>query len=129
MPLISPDSYIRLTPEQLQALPLQHLISGMDEDHPPLAGSPAMATAISGYTEWVSAEAPRVSLGWDWELQLHDASVRLRRVGLPRSNVMLLGPDQADLGPDATAALLARLVDGMAWQDTTWNNASAPAND
>lgn len=120
MPSISADSYIRLSLEQLQAVRLEHLISDLDADPAPTDGE---ATAISGYTEWTSAEAPRVSLGWDWELAPHDGG--LRRFGLPRSNVMLVDAAGADLGPAASDAALARLVDRMDWQRTAWDDVSA----
>ncbi|USX20863.1 DUF4902 domain-containing protein [Oxalobacteraceae bacterium OTU3REALA1] len=125
MPSISADSYIRLSLEQLQALRLEHLISDIDADHPPHADGEATAIAISGYTEWATAEAPRVSLGWDWELAPHDGSLRPRRLGLPRGNVMLVDAAGADLGPAASAAALARLVDQMAWQRAAWDDVSA----
>ncbi|HWW71910.1 MAG TPA: DUF4902 domain-containing protein, partial [Duganella sp.] len=73
MPSTCADSYIRLSLEQLQAVRLEHLISDIDADHPPAGGE---ATVISGYTEWASAEVPRVSLGWDWELAPHDGGLR-----------------------------------------------------
>lgn len=120
MPSISADSYIRLSLEQLQAVRLEHLISDLDADPAPTGGE---ATAISGYTEWASAEAPRVSLGWDWELAPHDGG--LRRLGLPRSNVMLVDAAGADLGPAASDAALARLVDRMDWQRAAWDDVSA----
>ena len=122
MPSISPDSYLRLSLEQLQAVRLEHLISDIDADRPPAGGE---ATAISGYTEWASAEAPRVSLGWDWELAPHDGGLRPRRLGLPRGNVMLVDADGADLGPAASDAALARMVDQMDWQRAAWDDVSA----
>ena len=124
MPSISADSYIRLTLEQLQAVRLEHLISDIDADRPP-AGGAATATAISGYTEWASAEVPRVSLGWDWELAPYEGGLRPRRLGLPRSNVMLVDAAGADLGPAASDAALARLVDQMDWQRAAWDDVSA----
>lgn len=124
MPSISADSYIRLSFEQLQALRLEHLISDIDADHPLHARGEATAVAISGYTEWASAEVPRVSLGWDWELRPHDGGLRPRRLGLPRGNVMLVDATCADLGPAASATALAYLIDQMDWQRAAWDDVS-----
>lgn len=113
---ISPDSYIRLTLAELSAIRLTHLVSGMDEDMPPLAGESAAATTISGYTEWVSDTEPVVSLGWDWVMEVAGGAVRMVRLGEPRSNCMLVDENNGDLGTSRTDAALAALVDALAWQ-------------
>lgn len=113
---ISPDGYIRLSLTQLGAVKLIHLTSGLDEDMPACTTESAAATAITGYTEWVSDTIPAISIGWDWIMHVRDGAVRLTRLGEPRSNCMLKNEDDADLGPIRSNAALAGFVDTLAWQ-------------
>jgi uncharacterized protein DUF4902 len=116
----SQDGYVRLAPARMRAIPLVHLISGLDTEP---AGSDmgavgATRAAIAGYTEWLSLTIPALSLGWDWALASADRELRYQRVCEPRSNVMLLDSHGRDLGPRSSAAALALLVDEFNWQDT-----------
>lgn len=104
---LSNDGYIRMTLLQLQGIPLQHLLSGLDED---------CSATIAGYTEWLSEGQPAITLGWDWCMVGH---AKLQRVDEPRSNLMLVDEAGCDLGYDATLVLLGKFVDGMEWQKTT----------
>ena len=116
----SEDGYLRLTLRQLRAVPLIHLISGLDiepaEEQSESVG--AMLAAIAGYTEWISLTRPAISVGWDWFLDVAGRKVRYLRIGEPRSNIMLLDPHKRDLGPMQTAVALALLVDELVWQVT-----------
>ena len=114
---ISPDGYIRLSLDLMRHTRLVHLISGLDQDNPPLPPDGAVPTTISGYTEWVSEGSAPLTVGWDWQLHAEVNPVRMERISEPRSNIMLLDDQQQDLGPARTSALLASLIDGMAWQD------------
>jgi hypothetical protein len=113
---LSPDGYVRLTPEQFQAIPLVHLLSGLDPDEPLPLHEGASQTDISGYTEWVSETAPIITLGWDWRMEGSSGQTRYLRMGLPRSNIMLMDNLWRDLGPATTAKLLEEAIDKMAWQ-------------
>jgi hypothetical protein len=116
----SEDGYLRLALGHLRAVPLVHLISGLDAepgDEPPESVG-AMLAAIAGYTEWISLTTPAISVGWDWLLDVSDRKVRYLRMGEPRSNIMLLDPHHRDLGPTQTAVALALLVDELVWQET-----------
>lgn len=115
---ISNDGYIRLTCLEIQAIALTHLISDLDIDTPPLATQGAQATSITGYTEWISAGKPALSLGWDWQMQADGKQVVLKRIADPQSNIMLLDESGLDLGSDATNARLGTLIDTLPWQDT-----------
>ncbi|MES2316849.1 MAG: DUF4902 domain-containing protein [Pseudomonadota bacterium] len=110
------NGYVRLTYAGFQALCLQHLISGVDEDGPDDAPDGASATAITGYTEWISSEQPMLTIGWDWQMLPGDRGVRLRRESEPRSNVMLQSPAREDLGAAKTTVLLETIVDSFDWQ-------------
>lgn len=112
-------AYVYLTLAELHAGLLVHLISGMDEDAAPSLAAGASATAITGYTEWISEGGPVVTIGWDWEMRVAADRVRLQRVSLPSSNVMLQSPARRDLGHATTVQLLKDYVDTFAWQDAT----------
>ena len=113
---LSPDGYVRLTPEQFQAIPLVHLLSGLDPDEFSPLHEGASQTHISGYTEWVSETAPIITLGWDWRMEGASGQTRYLRMGLPRSNIMLVDDQRRDLGPANTAKLLEAAIDKTAWQ-------------
>ena len=115
---LSPDGYVRLTPEQFQAIPLVHLLSGLDPDEPLHLYEGARQTFISGYTEWVSETAPVITLGWDWRLEGSSGQARYLRTGFPRSNIMLVDNLRQDLGSVKTAKLLEVAIDKTDWQAT-----------
>lgn len=76
-------------------------------------------TTISGYTEWVSASCPVVSIGWDWHIRLWTAQrpFALARLGQPRSNVMLVYSTGNDTGWHKNLELLSTVVDALPWQE------------
>jgi hypothetical protein len=113
---ISPDGYIRLRYAELQAIPLAHCISGLDADGPALPSDAAMATHITGYTEWTSAGQPGLTLGWDWRMASAGGEVTLTRLNEPNSNIMLVDAAGNDLGPEASRRQLGQLVDALPWQ-------------
>ncbi|KAF3996241.1 DUF4902 domain-containing protein [Glaciimonas immobilis] len=115
---ISSDGYIRLLFEELQNITLVHLISGLDQDMPsPILGG-AVTTTITGYTEWVTATSPGITLGWDWQLAVVFKSIHLHRISEPRSNVMMHNSDRVDMGPIKTTTLLENFIDNFDWQST-----------
>ena len=113
---LSPDGYIRLTLEQFQAIPLVHLLSGLDSDEFPPLHEGASRTDISGYTEWVSEAAPIITMGWDWRMEGASGQTRYLRTGFPRSNIMLVDDLRRDRGHANTAKLLEVAIDKTAWQ-------------
>jgi hypothetical protein len=115
-PKLSNDGYIRLSFVEIQAIGLTHLISELDQDAPTLRCDGAMATAITGYTEWISTTKPVITIGWDWQMDAPGKHVQLRRINEPRSNLMLCDADQVDAGPEKTIAALERLIDVLDWQ-------------
>ncbi len=125
MVTISEDSYIRLTSSSLRHTPLVHLLSGLDEDGLELPYLKNEVCGISGYTEWVSSTIPIITIGWDWRLDVSQGKFRYVRVGLPRSNLMLVDSWQRDLGPIHTARLIEAAVDAIDWQDETAEAISA----
>lgn len=106
-----------LSSAELERICLIHLISGIDEDGPDGMADSAIATLITGYTEWIGDGDPVVTVGWDWKMTFDASRVRLVRVSEPCSNVALRGADGANLGPVVTAIYLASVVDGFNWQE------------
>lgn len=115
---LSADGYVRLTLDTLLTIQFFHSISGLHEDTVFSASEGARPSIICGYTEWVSATKPLLSLGWDWQLGGPQATLQYSywRVGSHYSNVMLIDEQLRDLGAPKTAALLESLIDLMCWQ-------------
>ena len=116
---MSDADYICLTATELETVCLVHCISGLDEDVPALIADGAVQTTITGYTEWISEGGSLLSIGWDWQMLANSNSVRLTRVSLPSSNLMLQTASHAALGAPATTGLLASFIDGVEWQAET----------
>ena len=117
--------YIYLTVDELCAGALVHLISGVDQECPLRIATGATATAITGYTEWISQGERILTLGWDWQMHTIGDAVRLQRVGPPSSNLMLQSPSGRDLGHARTVELLNAYVDAFDWQHATLGHINA----
>lgn len=113
---VSEDGYIRLLFAELQVVHLFHLISGLDEETPTASFDGATSTAIRGYTEWVSHLTPAITIGWDWQMEADHHYILLRRIGEPRSNIMLLDANRKDFTQLKMVALLEAFVDALKWQ-------------
>lgn len=114
---LSDDGLVRLTLDVLLAIPLVHLISGVDEEPSRNDSEGATSAAISGYTEWISVTSPILTIGWDWRLGALQSLPRLTRQSSPRSNAMLVDAGGRDLGLAKTVAGLEVLIDSMEWQE------------
>ncbi len=134
MPLTTPppalaasaDGYVRLSLQELETITLNHLISCPDAQSGARDMLAAVATDLTGYTEWVSAGWPAISLGWDWQLA---AGLRadLCRLHAPRSNVMLVDDSsRVDHGQAKTETLLEFYIDHKPWQAATLDYLSRP---
>jgi hypothetical protein len=111
---VSGDGYIRLPCHRVSEVELVHLLSGADPELSLHAGP--TATSMTGFTEWLSAGCPAITLGWDWKMDTSGRPGQLRRLNWPRSNLMLCDPARKDVGPDETARLLAQMIDTLEWQ-------------
>jgi hypothetical protein len=116
---MSDTGYLYLTFSQLQDVCLVHLISGMDEDGGPEQRDAAVATSITGYTEWISEGKFTITIGWDWQMRPDEKTIRLFRVSEPASNVMLQNAAGTDLGHKKTTILLETFIDGFNWETET----------
>ena len=109
------DGLIRLTFEELLSAPLVHLMSGLDAHAGRAAQDCGRITTLAGYTEWTSVSRPAVSLGWDWFYDPARGAGRCCRVGLPRSNVMLVDDQGRDKSWSLNLQRLATVVDALPW--------------
>lgn len=118
---VSKDGYVRMPLTELFSLSLTHFLSGLDDDAAERKFNDVTQTTISGYTEWLSLGVPTITVGWDWCLDLTASVPRYVRDGWPRTNLMLVDAvTHQDLGDEATAINLARLIDQSEWAcDTT----------
>jgi len=116
MGTISMDGLLRLRQQDLGKLTLVHLISGIDDDFADQAATQCGAsTTLSGYTEWISTQEPKLTLGWDWQLETRPASPRVVRQGLPRTNVLVVNGEQNPLPWDESLEVLASFIDNFDW--------------
>lgn len=113
---LSHDGYVRLTPECLMQVKFTHLHSGVDGDRPLAVAEGATRSSITGYTEWISATRPAITIGWDWQMTARDGQIQLIPLGYPRSNLMLIDEHGNDFGYSATEALLRFWVKSLEWQ-------------
>ena len=116
----APDGYLRVSGEQLLHVRLEHLLSGLDDEPAPPAARSAGASAatLAGFTEWVGGWRPAVSVGWDWQAGHAAGGAQYRRVGPPRSNLMLVDDRGRDLGFELTAFRVGLWLDQQCWQNT-----------
>lgn len=109
------DGLLRIRQRELDHLHLTHLVSGLDDDSGSHAHACGAGIALSGYTEWVCPAQPLLSLGWDWQLEGTASPPRIRRLGLPRTNVLLLDRYRAALPWNESLQVLANFIDGFNW--------------
>ena len=108
---LSDDGFIRMGFDQLMSVSLSHLISINEESN-----FIEPYTKIFGYTEWISQTTPVVSIGWDWKMNHDDRVIQLMRIGLPRSNLMLMDYLHCDVGLEQTLHLICQKIDSTAWE-------------
>jgi len=122
MMVLGGDGYVRMGLQTFLKTPLLHLISGLDDDiDKVLAHQQEGATLahVSGYTEWVSATTPGITLGWDWQLDVSQGHDIYVRQGQPRCNIMFVDAIQRDLGYVRTLLLLEAAIDEIGWREET----------
>jgi hypothetical protein len=117
MNAVQADGYLWMRAHELGRMPLTHLISNIDDE----AELPALrcdsATTLSGYTEWVSPAQPTLSIGWDWQWRGLPGSAGVVRLGLPRTNILLVSETSVPLPWDDSLEVLAQYIDAIPWQD------------
>ena len=110
------EGLLQLQRSELAALRLIHLLSGMDDEEDGVAADACgRVAAMSGYTEWVSPDASRLTLGWDWQLLPGVGRPQVMRLGLPRTNIQVLDAGLRPLPWDDNLQVLADFIDGIDW--------------
>lgn len=115
--ILSDDGYVRLTFKDFLATPIVHLISGLDIEMPVYPQLEAMATDISGYTEWVSTTKPFLTIGWSWQLDFSRPQPVCASTGVEGSNIMFFDAHKNDLGYNASLNTLESFIDTLSWQE------------
>ncbi|WP_373883575.1 DUF4902 domain-containing protein [Acinetobacter pittii] len=108
---ISADGFIRMNENQLMNYPLQHLISIVETTQ--IKDSQIL---YYGFTEWVTSLTPALSTGWDWEFIEYNGITSIKRIGLPRSNIMLVDVSGTDIGFEVTETLIEKKIDTLFWE-------------
>ncbi|MBN6518436.1 MULTISPECIES: DUF4902 domain-containing protein [Acinetobacter] len=108
---ISADGFIRLNENQLMNYPLQHLISIVESTQ--IEDSQIL---YYGFTEWATSLTPALSTGWDWEFIEYNGITSIKRIGLPRSNIMLVDVSGTDIGFEVTETLIEKKIDTLFWE-------------
>ncbi len=115
--VVQADGYLWMKAQELGRMPLTHLISNLDDDATPAGNCCDSATILSGYTEWVSPVEPSLSIGWDWQWHSLPGKGGIVRLGLPRTNILLVSETSVPLPWDDSLEALAQYIDALDWQD------------
>ncbi|MDP9927825.1 DUF4902 domain-containing protein [Variovorax paradoxus] len=116
------DGLLRLRLQGLRNVELLHLISGIDDDlADPGVSRCGASTTLSGYTEWISPQEARLTLGWDWQLKVSTAASRIVRLGLPRTNVLIVRSVRDPLPWEQSLGVLASFIDAFDWSAPAFN--------
>ncbi|MFJ0397032.1 DUF4902 domain-containing protein [Acinetobacter baumannii] len=108
---ISADGFIRMNENQLMNYPLQHLISIVESTQ--IEDSQIL---YYGFTEWVTSLTPALSTGWDWEFIEYNGITSIKRIGRPRSNIMIVDVSGTDIGFEVTETLIEKKIDTLFWE-------------
>jgi hypothetical protein len=108
---ISTDGFIRMNENQLMTYPFQHVISIIESTK---IGDSQIV--YYGFTEWATLKTPALSTGWDWEFVEQNGLSTLKRIGRPRSNIMIVDVSGTDIGFDVTETLIKRKIDTLFWE-------------
>ncbi|MBJ8435231.1 MULTISPECIES: DUF4902 domain-containing protein [Acinetobacter] len=108
---ISTDGFIRMNENQLMSYPLQHIISIVESTQ--IEDSKIL---YYGFTEWATLKTPALSTGWDWEFIEYNGITTVKRVGLPRSNIMIVDISGIDIGFDTNETFLKKKIDTLFWE-------------
>lgn len=112
---IGADGLVRMTVQELLDMHFLHLWTEMDPpDQDPVARC-GTACEWTGFTEWVSVETPRITIGWDWRVRCVSSSVVFAQEGDARTNVMLVDADNRDVGWPKNMQALSTLVHSVGW--------------
>ncbi|NUG22262.1 DUF4902 domain-containing protein [Acinetobacter lactucae] len=108
---ISADGFIRMNENQLMNYSLQHVLSIVESTQ--IEDSQIV---YCGFTEWATLKTPALSTGWDWEFIEENGFASLKRIGIPRSNIMIVDISGTDIGFEVTESLIEKKIDTLFWE-------------
>ena len=112
------DGFLRIELGSILTSKFTYLFSDLyPEPTPHLTGGWCLA---SGFSEWCSLDSRAISLGWDWAVMADRAGLTLVRMGLPRSNIMLVDGQGHDHGWLESLKILTTVIDAIPWQGEAW---------
>lgn len=112
---LSSDGLVHISIDELLSLRINHLVSGIDY----CEGSPKDAcgheTVITGHTEWMGHCDTSITIGWDWSFHGESNIFRWHRIGMPRTNVVLVDDFGNDKPWERNLEHIASVVDSLSW--------------
>lgn len=112
----SPDSYIRLTLNELDGVPLRNIHNEIDDSYAEELRGLGVQLKSAGFTEWCSDDTPSLSIGFGFIERLIDGKVVLDLAPDPiRGNIMLIDNRGYDID-SAQCNLLAFWLGTMKWR-------------
>ena len=116
---MTPTGQIYVRADDLHLVRLTHLMSALDEWTPSISATAAIASELTGYTEWLSTAEPTVTIGWDWQLVTNGTQLTLIRVSPPRTNLIIQDSTGKHIGQQSEDLILGKWVDEIDWQNNT----------
>lgn len=116
---IAASGLINISIGELLSTPIQHLDSGVDLDDRLEVGGCGAPTFISGCTEWLSVEDLVITIGWDWYINTATSLPCWTRLGLPRSNIVLVSDASDSASWTRNLKIIATVVDVLPWREQT----------
>ena len=116
-PFYSRDCYVRVPAGGVGQIVFAHLCTEQDssvlDDAVHLLHN---GSRKAGYTEWYGMhDGMAISLGWDWA-ELEDGDIRVLRVVLPRTNLMMTDTQGYDVPAEESAEEFLAAIDALPWQ-------------
>ena len=119
---------ISLTLQDLIAIELKHLISGLDTESENSIINCGRETEIAGFTEWISETKPAITIGWDWCFDYKKSYTSLQPLGHPRSNIILIDESRKEYSYEDNLIGLSHFINTFPWHKTVQQTfVSSPA--
>lgn len=115
------DGFLRIELGVVLSSRFIHLFSGLSPLQMCSSTGLGNSCLASGFSEWQSLNSRPMSLSWDWAVAASKKELTVARVGLPRSNIMLVDCKGCDYGWLESLEVLATVVDALPWQQEIWS--------
>ena len=127
---LTDDGLVLISISELMQVSFRELLMEMDEDCGDSSTNCGRICAITGHTEWLSDTTPRLTVGWDWIVEKRDQVPTTWRLGLPRTNICIIGEDSRPMEWNASLESLGKLVDAtLPWHKTVGSTHSHTLSD